>query len=100
MSTLVCLARYVLPALYAAMGQSQPSIDRIALAAPVDVKAPLALFMPIRLSNDEWGRQWAEPRPTQGSGDFVSLAGSDGFVELPPGPNTFPKGFVTRWYRW
>ena len=56
--------------------------------------------MPIRLSNDEWGRQWAEPRPTQGSGDFVSLAGSDGFVELPPGPNTFPKGFVTRWYRW
>lgn len=99
-STLVCLARYVLPALYAAMGQSQPSIDRIALAAPVDVKAPLALFMPIRLASDEWGRQWAEPRPTHGSGDFVSLAGSDGFVELPPGPNTFPKGFVTRWYRW
>ena len=99
-STLVCLARYVLPALYAAMGQTQPAIDRIALAAPVDVKAPLALFMPIRLACDEWGRQWAEPRPTQGSGDFISLAGSDGFVELPPGPHTFPKGFVTRWYRW
>ena len=25
---------------------------------------------------------------------------TDGFVELPPGPNTFPKGFVARFYRW
>lgn len=99
-STLVCLARYVVPALYGAMGQSHVPVDKIALAAPVQVKAPLAFFMPVRLESDEWGRTWAAPCPTNGSGDFTSLAGTDGFVELPPGPHEFPKGFVTRLYRW
>lgn len=99
-STLVCLARYVLPALHAAMGGRPRQSDRIALAAPVEVKVALATFLPVRISTDDWGRPWAEPRPTQGSGDFVSLAGTDGFVELPPGPNRYAKGFVTHWYPW
>lgn len=99
-STLVCLARYVLPALRAAMGQTPTEARRIALTAPVEVKAPLAFYMPVRLKNDDWGRTSAEPKPTNGSGDFTALAGTDGFVELPPGPNTFPKGFVARFFRW
>jgi molybdopterin molybdotransferase len=99
-STLVCLARYVVPALYAAMGQSAIPVERIALGAPVDVKVPLAFFMPVRVEGDEWARPWAIPRPTNGSGDFTALAGTDGFVELPPGPAAYPKGFVTRLYRW
>jgi molybdopterin molybdotransferase len=99
-STLVCLARYVLPALRAAMGQSPSGPRRIALTAPVEVKVALSLFMPVLLKNDDWGRTSAEPRATNGSGDFTSLAGTDGFVELPPGPNTFPKGFVAPFYRW
>jgi molybdopterin molybdotransferase len=60
----------------------------------------LAYFLPIAIEPDDWGRPWASPRPTHGSGDFLSLAGTDGFVELPPGPNTYPKGFVTSVYRW
>ncbi len=99
-STLVCLARYVVPALYAAMGQSSLPIEKIALSAAVEVKAGLSFFMPVQLTNDDWGRNWANPSPTNGSGDFMSLTGTDGFVELPPGPNTYPKGFVTRLYRW
>jgi molybdopterin molybdotransferase len=70
------------------------------LSAPVTVKQPLAFFMPVRIETDEWGRAWATPCPTNGSGDFTSLAGTNGFVELPPGPNTYPKGFVTRLHRW
>ena len=99
-STLVCLSRYVLPALRAAMGQTQREPPRIALTEPVEVKTPLAFYIPVKLRHDDWGRTSAEPRPTNGSGDFTSLAGTDGFVELPPGPNTFPKGFVARFYRW
>ncbi|MEO8064896.1 MAG: molybdopterin molybdotransferase MoeA [Pseudomonadota bacterium] len=99
-STLVCLARYVLPALSAAMGQVPADSPRIALTAPAEVKAPLAFYLPVRLRSDDWGRTSAEPAPTNGSGDFTALAGTDGFVELPPGPNTFPKGFVARFYRW
>jgi molybdopterin molybdotransferase len=99
-STLVCLSRYVLPALRAAMGQAPLPPPRIAITAAVDVKAPLTFYMPVTLRSDEWGRTSAEPRPTNGSGDFTALAGTDGFVELPPGPNTFPKGFVAPFFRW
>lgn len=99
-STLVCLSRYVLPALRASMGQTPAPPPRIALTAPVEVKAPLALYMPVTLRSDEWGRTSAEPKATNGSGDFTALAGTDGFVELPPGPGTLPKGFVAPFYRW
>jgi molybdopterin molybdotransferase len=99
-STLVCLARYVVPGLYAAMGETPRPQEKIAIAAPVEVKVALTSFMPVRLQNDEWGRNWAHPCPTNGSGDFAALTGTDGFVELPPGPNNYAKGFVTRLYRW
>jgi molybdopterin molybdotransferase len=99
-STLVCLARYVIPALFAAMGQNPQPPEKIALGGPANVSAALAFFLPVRVEVDDWGRAWATPSPTNGSGDFTALAGTDGFVELPPGPNAYPKGFVTRLYRW
>lgn len=99
-STLVCLTRYVLPALHGSLGQNPVPAERVALGAPVTVTPPLTHFLPVRFEHDDWGRTWAQPAPTNGSGDFTALAGTDGFVELPPGPNTYAKGFVTRLYRW
>jgi molybdopterin molybdotransferase len=99
-STAVCVSRYVLPALAASQGQTLPPAERMALGAALTVGPPLTLFLPIRIEVDDWGRSWAMPTPTNGSGDFTALAGTDGFVELPPGPNTYAKGFVTRIYRW
>jgi len=99
-STLVCLSRYVLPALFASLGERPPPPERLALGAPATVTPPLTCFLPVRIEQDDWGRPWAMPAPTNGSGDFTGLAGTDGFVELPPGPNTYKKGFVTRLFRW
>jgi molybdopterin molybdotransferase len=99
-STLVCLIRYVIPAIAEAMGTKRGAPERLALAAPVTFKPPLTYFLPVIIEHDDWGRPWANPKPPNGSGDFLSLAGTDGFVELPPGPNTYPKGFVTSVYRW
>ena len=99
-STLVCVARYVVPALWAAMGAQPAPPERLALADSVAWEPRLTGFLPVRVALDDWGRPWAHPAPTNGSGDFASLAGTDGFVELPPGPNTYAKGFVTRLYRW
>jgi molybdopterin molybdotransferase len=99
-STLVCLSRYVLPALYAAMGVRAEGSERIALAAPLEWQPTLTGFMPVKVSHDDWGRPWATPCPTNGSGDFTALALTDGFVELPPGPASLQKGFLTRLYRW
>jgi molybdopterin molybdotransferase len=99
-STLVCLIRYVIPAIAEAMGTKRPPPERLALAAPVTFQPPLTYFLPVAIQHDDWGRPWADPRRTKGSGDFLSLSGTDGFVELPPGPNTYAKGFVTTVYRW
>jgi molybdopterin molybdotransferase len=99
-SSLVCLRRYVLPALRSSQGQNSTAAPRIALGAPVTVTPPLTHFVPVRLEQDDWGREWALPSSGSNSGDFTALTGTDGFVELPPGPNVYAKGFVTRLYSW
>ncbi|HEY6453454.1 MAG TPA: molybdopterin molybdotransferase MoeA, partial [Steroidobacteraceae bacterium] len=99
-STLICLSRYVIPALYRAMGMPAAPAERVALADPIQWPKPLTGFIPVRLHHDDWGRPWAVPSPTNGSGDFAALALTDGFVELPPGPADFAKGYVCRLYRW
>jgi molybdopterin molybdotransferase len=99
-STLVCLSRYVLPALFASLGQTPAPPERLALGASATVSTQFTAFLPVRIEQDDWGRPWVMPAPTNGSGDFTALAGTDGFVELPPGPNTYKKGFVTRFFRW
>jgi molybdopterin molybdotransferase len=99
-STLVCLARYVVPALYAAMGVPQVAAERVALGSALPWETPLTGFVPVRLTRDDWARTWAEPCATNGSGDFASLAQTDGFVELPPGPADFARGYVARLFRW
>jgi molybdopterin molybdotransferase len=99
-STLMCLIRYVVPAIAEAMGTRRRPPERIALAEAVTVQPAVVYFLPVAVEHDEWGRPWAAPRRTKGPGDFLGLAGTDGFVELPPGPNTYAKGFVTAMYRW
>lgn len=46
-----------------------------------DKKLPLWWYRPVRLTGDGV----AEVVASRGSGDLVSLARSDGFVEIPPG---------------
>jgi len=99
-STLICLARYVIPALYRAMGMPALPGERVALAALIQWPKTLTGFIPVRIAHDDWGRPWATPCPTNGSGDFGALALTDGFVELPPGPADFAKGYICRLYRW
>lgn len=99
-SVLVCLARYVIPALRAAAGVRPAPPPQAALARDVEFPAPLTCFLPVALGYDLEGRLLAEPRPTGGSGDLVRLAGSDGFVELPCGPATHRAGLRVPLYRW
>ena len=99
-SALVCLIRFVIPAIVAAAGAGKVSQERLALSAPISFDLPLTLYMPVSAVADQWGRIWAKPRPTNTSGDYISLVGTDGFIELPPGPNTYPKEYVANLYRW
>jgi molybdopterin molybdotransferase len=98
-STLVSCVRYVIPGLYAAMG-AEPTVPApVVLESAVDVPG-LAIFLPVKVTTDAAGRRVASPRPTKGSGDFIALKGTDGFVELPAGPRTAPAGSLADFHPW
>lgn len=102
-STLVCLTRYVLPGLLSAQGAAPAEVETITLAQSYDVKPQLAVFLPVKLSQGFAGHEYnvgAAPHPTQGSGDFTSLIGTVGFVELPPGPGVVTEDVSLPLYRW
>ncbi len=99
-SVLVCLARYVIPALAGVVGAPAAGPPLVALAREFAFEKRLAYFLPVTLGYDQQGRTLAEPRPTGGSGDFIALAGTDGFVELPCGPARHPAGLAVPLYRW
>ena len=99
-STLVCTTRYLLPALRTAAGLNPAPPELVELAAPVDASPDLTLFMPVTLSWSRTGTALATPRPTNTSGDFTALAGTDGFVELSAQAHPHPAGTVARLFRW
>jgi molybdopterin molybdotransferase len=99
-STLVCATRYILPALRAAAGLAPQPPELVALAAPAEASPELTYFLPVTLGSSSSGTMLATPRPTNTSGDFVALAGTDGFVELAPKRGEHAAGTVVRLFRW
>ena len=99
-SSLVCLVRYVVPGLQAITGLAPCQPEPVALGAPFRTLPALWYFLPVQLDSSPRLGTVALPKPTRGSGDFISLLGTDGFVELPPGPAEFPAGYVAPLYRW
>ncbi len=84
-SSYVCLHRYVLPALAKMLGLEFPVRHQVALTdAGIQSPASLTRFIPVCISKDDRdGLPIAHPRMTNTSGDFASLVGTDGFVEIP-----------------
>ncbi len=60
----------------------------------------MASFVPVTIQYDAHGARSARHHTPNGSGDFLSLAVTDGFIELPPRADVFPEGFVGDLYRW
>ncbi|MBW8780702.1 MAG: molybdopterin molybdotransferase MoeA [Verrucomicrobia bacterium] len=99
-SAYTCLHRYVFPALDRLAGATPAAPDYAVLAASLRFSAPLAWLPPVVLTTTPDGRRTATPAPSNTSGDLGGLIGTDGFIELPPGPAEFPAGTVARFYRW
>lgn len=99
-AALACAARYAAPALAQAVGVAPASPRTVRLAAAVPGLAKLAQFVPVRLRSDETAVLFAEPAPSNTSGDFAGLAGTDGFVELPAQAGAFAEGTVARFRAW
>ncbi len=98
-STLVCLTRYVVPALARLRGARPTGPVFAPLAAAWESKHALTAFLPVdrRPEGDPPGALIAHP--THGSGDFIALAGTTGFVELAPGRRWEP-GSLAPLYTW
>lgn len=99
-STLVCCRQYVVPALCSASGMPAGKPAFASLAQPVTFRPHLTCFMPARLVSNAAGTVLALPVPTNTSGDFASLAGTDGYVELAREQNEFPVGTAVPLHRW
>jgi molybdopterin molybdotransferase len=98
-ATLVCFARYVVPALRAASGAHRVAPERLALAGALRGRS-ITYFMPVVCNRGTGLPGSVAARTPSGSGDFLALAGTDGFVELPPQPQGYPAGFVADFHRW
>jgi molybdopterin molybdotransferase len=95
-SALVCLHRYVLPALNQWCGASAPARRTRRLACVVARQQALTLFLPVgEESNGD-----VRPAPVANSGDFAGLEGSSGFVEIAPGEGKFAEGGMVPYFPW
>jgi len=99
-STLVCCRQYVLPALFLASGRPARRTETAILAEDVTFNPELTCFLPVRLTGASGGKLVAQPAPTNTSGDFTSLSGTDGYVELDRETSEFPKDTPVPLHRW
>jgi len=99
-STLVCTSRYVIPSLLKALGVRQRDPLRVPLAQDIEFAPDLTCFMPVVLQHPADGGIVALPKPTNTSGDFVSLVGTDGFVQLERGQDQFPEAHACEFFPW
>ena len=83
-SALIALVRFVLPHLRARAGSSHPDpFLRLSVAGDLRDDARTR-FLPAKLEDHPSGTR-ARPVRSTGSGDLPALAGTDGFLEIPPG---------------
>ena len=99
-STLVCCRHDVIPALAGASGASPRNPEFAALAQDVAFRPKLTCFLPTRLVSNAAGTLLALPVHTNTSGDFASLTGTDGYVELALEDTFFETGTTVPLYRW
>ncbi len=99
-STLISVYRYILPYLDQSSGLDTTVAEFAVLDEDVEVKTPGTYFLPVKIVCHPNGCLAVSPVYTHGSGDYASLAKSDGFVELKEDASRFPKGSVSRLYRW
>jgi molybdopterin molybdotransferase len=99
-SVLVCLHRYVLPALRLAMGGAPEPPVWAVLEEGAPATGSLAQFRPVVVGSQETGLRSASWVPNQGSGDFSAWGRCEGFVELPAERPATGEGEALRFFPW
>ncbi|HVY23195.1 MAG TPA: molybdopterin molybdotransferase MoeA [Steroidobacteraceae bacterium] len=98
-SVLMCMYRYVLRGLLRAMGMTSLRYESANIRTTVQPLPELVQFLPVVIV-EHAATVKVKPWPTKGSGDLVSLLGSDGFVEILPGDKYIATNTTLRYFRW
>jgi molybdopterin molybdotransferase len=100
-SSLICARRFVVPMVMAmAASPRNPGWRRVRLGVDAEKAEGLTHFVPARLECNGRGSPTAYPVPMRGSGDFVGLLPSDGFLELQEGRTSFQAEEAVRFVPW
>lgn len=97
-ATFMCLHRYFLPWLRAAMGLYEHPVYAM-LSEDFYFEPDLQYFLQVKTIYAHDARLIASPLAGNGSGDFANLADTDAFLELPAGRNEFEAGEVFRLWK-
>jgi molybdopterin molybdotransferase len=97
-SAITCLRRYVIPSLKEAQ-HTDYSTEYATLSENYEFKKDLTYFLPVKLFYKD-GVLMAKPIKTNGSGDYGSLAYSNGFIELPKDQSVFKAGSSFKLFQW
>ena len=99
-STITCCRHYIVPVLQRACGRDFFIDEYVKLQKQIKFHPELTYFLPVRVSNSEKGEIKAYPVQTNTSGDFASLIGTDGYVELNSESNLFEESESLKFFRW
>ena len=98
-STSVCLRRYVIPYLQHCLTLKVRE-ENICLIQDHEIKTQFTCFLPVKIIDQPNAQMMAEPLTIKGSSDVVTLAHSDGFIEIPPNTSIVRKGEVFSYFPW
>jgi len=90
--------RYIVPCILKSLG-IEALKRKVKLDGEFKFKKKFTYFLPVTVQFS--GSSFiATPSPVNGSGDFSTLALTDGFVELPAEMEVFPEGLEVDYYPW
>jgi molybdopterin molybdotransferase len=97
MSSLICTYRYVLKIIERIYNQDRTLRSiKVNLSQSTLVPNNLTYFLPVKMIPDS-NLKFVDPRPTNTSGDYVSIIDTDGFIEINP-EDDLTKKLFTFWY--
>ncbi|SCW54429.1 molybdopterin molybdotransferase MoeA [Mucilaginibacter sp. NFR10] len=98
-ATFMCLHRYFLTWLNAALGLPAKAVTYAVLGKDFTFQPALQYYLQVKLQSNGQGQLIATPVEGNGSGDFANLADTEAFLELPPEKNNFKAGEVFKVWR-
>ena len=98
-SALVCMRRYVIPSLESSL-KSQAKVNYVQLTEDISFKKEFSFFKAVKIHSNKNAELLATPISSNGSGDFSSLGGSDGFIELPAEDPIHKAGDSFKFFPW